>query len=271
VRVLVLQQVACEPPGVYADVLDEHDVELAVVEAGGAGRPLDWRAFDGIVAMGGPTSANDLLDEQRLIGDAVRAGKAFFGVCLGAQLFAASFGAAVRVARLPEIGMLPVLRTAEGDADAVFARTPHELPAFHWHSDTFELPEGGVLLWTSEACRNQAFRVGSHAYGVQFHLEATAPMVRRWARLPEYGASLERVRGARVLPGLLADLERHEPELQRSARAVLTGWIEHCLVPAAISKPGEVPASRPSENDGAWDPTVFTRSPSTSDRSSPRS
>ena len=256
-RVLVLQHVECEPPGIYADVLGEHDVEIDVVDAGGGGLP-DWRAFDGILAMGGPMSANDLVGGQRLIGDAVRAGKAYFGVCLGAQLLAASFGAAVR-------------RTAAGGADPVFARTPVELPAFHWHSDAFELPRGGVLLWSSAACRNQAFRIGSHAYGVQFHLEATASMVRRWARLPDYAASLERVGGTPVLAGLVADLERHEPELRRAARAVLADWIEHCLAPAAISKPREVPASRPSENDGAWDRTDCTRSPSTSDRSSPAS
>ena len=270
-RVLVLQHVECEPPGVYADVLGEHDVAIDVVDAGGGGQLPDSRAFDGILAMGGPMSANDLVAGQRLIGDAVRAGKAYFGVCLGAQLLAASFGAAVCVAPVPEIGLLPVLRTAAGAADPVFARTPVELPAFHWHSDAFEVPRGGVLLWSSAACRNQAFRIGSHAYGVQFHLEATASMVRRWARLPDYAASLERVGGTRTLVGLVADLERHQPELRRAARAVLADWIEHCLVPAAISKPREVRASRPSENDGAWDRTDCTRSPSTSDRSSPAS
>ena len=215
-RVLVLQQVACEPPGVYADVLDEHDVELAVVEAGGAGRPLDWRAFDGIVAMGGPTSANDLLDEQRLIGDAVRAGKAFFGVCLGAQLLAASFGAAVRVARLPEIGMLPVLRTAEGDADAVVARTPHELPAFHWHSDTFVLPAGATHLASSSKFANQAFRVGARGFGVQFHPECDRAMRLDWA-----ARGADELRAAGIDPAWLGGSDEVDENGRRFARALL--------------------------------------------------
>ena len=76
-RVLVLQHIACEPPGVFEDVLRERGAELHRVELD-EGEPLpDWRAFDAIVAMGGPMSVNDeaelpwLADEKRAIGEAV--------------------------------------------------------------------------------------------------------------------------------------------------------------------------------------------------------
>lgn len=238
-RVLILQHIPCEPAAAYADTLRAHDVETTVVETERVEWPLDWRPFDGVLAMGGPMGANDhrsrpwLVGEQRLIRDAVGAGRAFFGVCLGAQLLAASFGAEVRPGPRPEIGVLPVFRTAEGGADPLFADLPATLPAFHWHSDTFGLPDEAVLLWTSAAYRNQAFRIGPVAYGVQFHLEAPASLVRAWAGVPEYGASLELLGGVRVLPALVDELERHEPELLRYARAVLSGWIEHCLRRAA--------------------------------------
>jgi GMP synthase (glutamine-hydrolysing) len=237
VSVLVLQHISCEPAAAYADVLRSHGVATTVVETDRAEWPLDWRPFDGVLAMGGPMRANDhgslpwLAHERQLIRDSVRAGRAFFGVCLGAQLLAASLGAEVRPGPRPEIGVLPVFRTPEGGADPVLGRLPGMLSAFHWHGDTFELPDGAVLLASSAAYRNQAFRVGPVAYGVQFHLEASASTVASWAAVPEYRASLEHVGGARALPGLVGDLERHEPELRRCAEAVLSAWIEHCLVP----------------------------------------
>ena len=56
---LVLQHIACEPPGVYEDVLLERGATIHRVELDD-GDPLpDWREFSAIVAMGGPMSVND--------------------------------------------------------------------------------------------------------------------------------------------------------------------------------------------------------------------
>ena len=105
-RILVLQHIACEPPGVFEDVLRERGAALRRVELD-EGEPLpDWQAFDAIVAMGGPMSTNDeaelpwLVDEKRLIGDAVRAGDAVLGSvprCPAARSIA-------RGARVPRAG-----------------------------------------------------------------------------------------------------------------------------------------------------------------------
>jgi hypothetical protein len=48
-----------------------------------------------------------------------------------------------------------------------------KLVAFHWHGNTFDLPEGATLLASSEACRNQGFIVADRIFGLQFHLETT--------------------------------------------------------------------------------------------------
>ena len=91
-RVLVLQHIACEPPGVYEDVLRERGAEIVRVELD-EGEPLpDWQPFDLIVAMGGPQGVYEqdahpwLREEVRVIGEAVRAGRAYFGACLGVCL-----------------------------------------------------------------------------------------------------------------------------------------------------------------------------------------
>src|SRR5207302_1873217 len=147
---LVLQHIACEPPGEYEDVLVEHGVSIHRVELD-EGEPLpDRRAFDLIVAMGGPMSANDddslpwLTDEKRLISEAVRAGTPFWGACLGAQLLAASMGGRVYPGPEPEVGLLPVTLTEAGRGDTLFEGLPVELLTLQWHGDTFDLPEGAV-------------------------------------------------------------------------------------------------------------------------------
>src|SRR5579872_2181479 len=193
-RTLVLQHIACEPPGAYEDVLRERGARIHRVELD-EGEPLpDWREFDAIVAMGGPMSVNDELDwliaEKAAIAAAVRAGTPFFGACLGSQLLAASLGARVYAGEAPEVGVLPVTLTDAALADPVFAGLPRELLTLQWHGDTFELPVGAVRLASSPAYPNQAFRWGQRAYAVQFHLEVTEGMACEWAEVPEYERSL---------------------------------------------------------------------------------
>lgn len=230
-RALVLQHIACEPPGAYEDVLNERGARVDRVEVD-EGEPLPARrAYDLIVAMGGPMSANDdaelpwLAPEKRLIRAAVEAGTPFLGVCLGAQLLAASLGAQVYGGREPEVGVLPVSLTDEGKRDPVFAPLPPEFATLQWHGDTFDLPHGSVLLASSPAYANQAFRIGS-AYGVQFHLEVTRSMASEWAQVPAYAASLERMRGAGALPRLLEEFEGRRPAMEASARSLFERFLE---------------------------------------------
>jgi GMP synthase (glutamine-hydrolysing) len=231
VQVLVLQHIACEPPGVYEDVLHERGARIYRVELD-EGDPLpDWRDFDAIVAMGGPMGAVDedehpwLVDEKRLIAEAVRSGLPFWGVCLGVQLLAASLGARVYPGSAPEVGVLPVTLTDEALADPVFAGTPRELLTLQWHGDTFDLPDGATRLAGSAAYPNQAFRAGAAAYGVQFHLEVSSGLAREWARVPEYAESLERVLGHGALDRLLAELEARSDAVLPHGRRVFERWL----------------------------------------------
>jgi len=216
---------------VYEDVLDEHGATIHRVELD-EGDPLpDWRAFDAIVAMGGPMGALDddehpwLTDEKRLIADAVRSGLPFWGVCLGVQLLAASLGARVYPGPAPEVGVLPVLLTDEALADPVFAGTPRELLSLQWHGDTFDLPDGATRLAGSPAYPNQAFRVGADAYGVQFHLEVSPALAREWADVPAYAESLERVLGKGALDRLIAELEARADGLLSHGRRLFERWL----------------------------------------------
>ncbi len=239
-RTLVLQHIACEPPGVFEDVLRERGAELHRVELD-EGDPLPgWREFDAIVAMGGPMSATDdetlpwLAAEKRLIAEAVRADRPFWGVCLGVQLLASSLGARVYPGPAPEVGILPVALTLDGLTDPVFAGLPRELLTLQWHGDTFDLPHDAVRLAGSPAYPNQAFRV-RRAYGVQFHLEVSAEMAREWARVPEYVSSLERTLGPDRAPAFLAEIEERAGEMRQVGRKLFERWLDVAVVAAAVT------------------------------------
>jgi GMP synthase-like glutamine amidotransferase len=239
-QILVLQHIACEPPGAYEDVLLERGATIHRVELD-EGEPLPARdGFDAVIAMGGPMSVNDedehpwLRAEKRLIADAVGAGTPFWGVCLGVQLLASSLGARVYPGPAPEVGLLPVEVTPEGRADPVFAAVPDDLVTLQWHGDTFDLPAGAARLAGSQAYPNQAFRVGA-AYGVQFHLEVTPAMAREWAEVPEYAASLEQTLGPGNATPFLADIEAASTQMTEHGRLLFERWLDRVAVPRIIS------------------------------------
>jgi GMP synthase (glutamine-hydrolysing) len=220
---------------VFEDVMREREIELHRVELD-EGDPLpDWRAFDAVVAMGGPMSVNDqdshpwLHAETALIRDAVRADTPFWGVCLGVQLLAASLGARVYPGREPEVGILPVSVTLDGLTDPVFSGLPHEVLTLQWHGDTFDLPHDAVRLAGSPAYPNQAFRV-RRAYGVQFHLEVSGEMAREWAGVPEYVESLNRTLGADHATDFLAEIEDRAGDMRAVGRGLFERWLDRVVV-----------------------------------------
>ena len=134
--------------------------------------------YDLLIIMGGPMSVHDeaefpwLQSEKTFIREAIEQGKRVLGICLGAQLIAHVLGAKIYPNAEKEIGWFPVAGT-----------TPHQqgvfsflesIDVFHWHGETFTLPEGAVQLARSVACENQGFQYGSSVIGLQFHLETTS-------------------------------------------------------------------------------------------------
>jgi GMP synthase (glutamine-hydrolysing) len=236
-RLLVLQHIACEPPGAYEDELRAWGGELHRVEVD-AGEPLpDWRDYGAIIAMGGPMGAYEeeahpwLASERRLIADAVRAATPYWGVCLGAQLLAASLGARVYPGGRAEVGVLQVELTSEADADPVFADSPRRFSALQWHGDTWELPEGATRLARSDAYEQQAFAF-QNAYAVQFHIEVSAGLATEWGDVPAYGRSLEAILGPGALPRLIDEVAAQETEMVSLARRLFRAWLDRVVAPA---------------------------------------
>src|SRR5438270_11706833 len=151
--ILVLQHADCEPPGAYEDELIARGIPLRRVAADRDELP-DWRGFAGIVAMGGSMGAYEdalhpwLSAEKRLIAQAVRAGTPYWGVCLGAQLLAASLGARVQPGPATELGVLSVSLTDAAPKDPVFASAPTRFATLQWRSEehTSELQSQSNLV-----------------------------------------------------------------------------------------------------------------------------
>jgi GMP synthase-like glutamine amidotransferase len=175
-KVHVLQHVPFEGLGSIASWLKDHKAEVTSTRFYENPALPPVSGIELIIVMGGPMSVNDeatlpwLRPEKQFVREAVEQGVPVLGVCLGAQLIAGALGA--RVYRNPrkEIGWFQIEATP-GPVDAF--RFPGKCTVFHWHGETFDLPAGAVRLARSKACENQAFQIGRHVIGLQFHLETT--------------------------------------------------------------------------------------------------
>jgi GMP synthase (glutamine-hydrolysing) len=228
---LVVQHIRCEPPGVFTDVLARHQITVETVELDEGDRLPDWREASLVVVMGGPMSVNDeaehpwLAGEKRWIAAAVRAGVPYFGVCLGAQLLAASLGARVSTGSAPEVGVLPVTLTEAGRADPVVSVMGSEFLALQWHGDTFDIPAGAVCLGRSAAYPHQAMRFGDAAYAVQFHVEVTDPMFAQWGEVPAYAASAQAALGASGFDSLARAFAESRDAMTQAAERMFHSWL----------------------------------------------
>jgi GMP synthase (glutamine-hydrolysing) len=231
-RLVVLQHIACEHLGLIEPLLKERGAEFRYVRPfAGEAVPKDLSGWNGVIALGGPMSANDgdrpgfIADELRLLAQALDQGAPLLGVCLGAQMIAKAAGAAVRRGGQKEIGWYPLTLTVEGAQDRVLAGLPETFPVFQWHGETFDIPRGAVRLAGSERFPNQAFRLGEKVYGLQFHLETTAPMIREWLDLyrDEHAACGGTVQDRAAV---LAATVEHGPACERRAREVFGRWLD---------------------------------------------
>lgn len=187
-RILVVQHVALEGGGLLSEVLRERgwELDLRVMELQGVELPRSLREYHTLLVLGGPMGAYEeerypyLFAVEDLIREGVERSLPVLGICLGGQLIARTFQAEVRPNRVKEIGWYPVFLTPDGRKNPLFSGLPDSFSVFQWHGDTFELPEGALLLAQGESCQNQAFLYRECALALQFHPEITREMVRSW-------------------------------------------------------------------------------------------
>jgi GMP synthase (glutamine-hydrolysing) len=230
-EVLAIRHVYFEDLGSLERVLGDRGQLVRYLDVGrariDAPDPLDTSLM---VVLGGPIGANDEADFPHLspllamLEKRIAAGLPTIGICLGAQLIARALGAKVYRAAQKELGWQALSLTDAGRGSALrhFEPDGEPLPMFHWHGDTFDLPDGATLLASTDACQNQAFVWNEHVLGLQCHPEILVDRFESW--LVTYAGEI--AESATDVPSLRADTQRYGPGLELAAGAMFGEWLD---------------------------------------------
>lgn len=184
-RVHYFQHIAGEGFGSCYDYLKAHQAKITATEffALPVDLSLELEALpdidevDLLIIMGGTMSVNDeanypwLKLEKRWLRRYLSAGKPAIGLCLGGQLIANALGASVSRNQHQELGWMDVGRVSHVPEN--YFQIPEKINIMQWHSETFEIPRGGVRLAQNNVCQNQMYQIGRNVLGFQFHPEMT--------------------------------------------------------------------------------------------------
>ena len=194
-RLLVLQHLEIEGPGLFKQIAEERDLKIEIIRLDKKDNLPQTKEGDLILIMGGPMGVKDigrdkypwLRVERDFIRRELENKRPIIGVCLGAQLLANAAGGDVEILKygyppkeLPEIGWSEIFFDKSNKGFKALFEDPFHV--LHWHGDRILLPNKAVLIASSERCKEQFFRIGEFAYGLQFHIETTGAMINKWIK-----------------------------------------------------------------------------------------
>ncbi|MEI7841649.1 MAG: type 1 glutamine amidotransferase [Gallionellaceae bacterium] len=227
--VAIFRHSATEGAGYFAEFLNAHTIPWQMIRIDeGDPVPRNAQDFSGLVFMGGPMSVNDdlswILFVLPLIRDAVAHDIPLLGHCLGGQLISKALGGTVSVNPVKEIGWGEATVSDNATASEWFGDIK-SFDSFHWHGETFTLPQGAVHLLSSAHCQNQAFAMGKHL-ALQCHVEMTQHMIDEWCEIGseelKANAASPAVQQADVIS---AQAKEKLPELHRVALQLYRHWL----------------------------------------------
>jgi GMP synthase (glutamine-hydrolysing) len=232
-KLLVLQHVPSEPMGVLDPLLRAAGLRIRYVNfARDPSAQVDVSRYDGLVVLGGPMNVDQvesyphLLHEIEIIRAALTREIPMLGICLGAQLLAAALGARVHPNPVSEIGWYPLTLSPAAGSDPLFQHLDSTAPVFQWHAYTFTEPRDTVHLASTASCANQAFRYRDFAYGLQFHLEADAALIRRWLQHSQLQQELEPLGGESHARTVEEQTTVHLERSQAQAAALFSVFVQ---------------------------------------------
>ena len=229
-QVWAIQHIGYEDLGSFGPILEERGFEIKYF----CSRHVDYNGLfasdpDLLVVLGGPMSVYDterhpwVHAEQKFVQERIEAEQPLLGICFGAQMVARALGAKVYEGpQGKEIGWAKVSVNADG------AKTPfrhldgENTEMMHWHGDTFDLPDGAVLLASSEKYKKQAYSYGDHIFCMQCHPEVTPAKLRLW-----YSSQKDQITETnQTVEQLRAQEEQYIERLSHQASLFLNEWLD---------------------------------------------
>lgn len=231
-RILVLQHIAIEHPGIFRSFLAEDGICWDAVQLDEGDTIPDLHGYDALWVMGGPMDVWQKLEhpwlepEIEAVREAVVKRKLpYLGLCLGHQLLAEALGGRVGPSDQPEIGILEVYLTDAGKRSPLFKGLSDTTRCLQWHSaEVVEIPDDVEVLAFTPACRVQALSVNGNALGLQYHVEISSETVSEWAKVAEYKQALELNLGSNAVEKMEAEAAASMDDSNRCARIVYDNW-----------------------------------------------
>jgi GMP synthase (glutamine-hydrolysing) len=234
-QAVVFSHLPFEDLGSLEPVLKNRGFAIHTIDVATAQLPLPQsQDCELLVVLGGPIGVYESADypfltrEIEVLRARLAARKPTLGICLGAQLMAAALGARVYPGTQgTEIGWSPLLPpTGPQAAPGWFAPLlAPGLHLFHWHGDTYNLPNGAFHLARTAQYENQAFAMGDCALALQFHPEVTESGLERWY----VGHACELRQKHIPAQQLRAEAQKHAPALLKAATQFWNLWLDHIL------------------------------------------
>jgi GMP synthase-like glutamine amidotransferase len=232
-KFLVFQHISVEHPGVFRNFMKNDGISWDTVELDEGETIPELNDYDALIVMGGPMDVWEenehpwLVTEKQAIKHAIVDLKLpYLGFCLGHQLMADALGGKVGKMSEPEVGILDVALTTDGQASTLLSGLQKNIKSLQWHgAEVTEPPPGSLVLAESPVCAIQALQYGESAFSMQCHIELIDSTVSDWGKVPAYEQSLEKTLGPGSLEKLDAGAEKHMADFNNSAKLIYNNFI----------------------------------------------